>query len=158
MKHLVLCIAVISAIFLMPTRGTSQIREKAEGLLNAVITDNKTNEIPADSASAIEDKVRLDSIRLQELELQVQEMKLNEIVLRNELNDALHRHITTDSLKKEEQRRSIDSLRTLTPGVPLVIDNDTLLTFYAKRGGVSAHDRAENAVNQMIRRRNFLNR
>ncbi|WP_288205626.1 mechanosensitive ion channel family protein [uncultured Parabacteroides sp.] len=147
MKHLVLCIAVISAIFLMPTRGTSQIREKAEGLLNAVITDNKTNEIPADSASAIEDKVRLDSIRLQELELQVQEMKLNEIVLRNELNDALHRHITTDSLKKEEQRRSIDSLRTLTPGVPLVIDNDTLLTFYAKRGGVSAHDRAENAVN-----------
>ena len=76
-------------------------------------------------------------------------MKLNEIVLRSELSDALNKHITTDSLKKEEQRRSIDSLRTLTPGVHLIIDNDTLLTFYAKRGGVSAYDRAENAVNMI---------
>ena len=86
---------------------------------------------------------------MQELELQLQEMKLNEIVLRSELSDALNKHITTDSLKKEEQRRSIDSLRTLTPGVHLIIDNDTLLTFYAKRGGVSAYDRAENAVNMI---------
>ena len=149
MKQLILCIATLSAIFLMPSRATSQIREKAEGLLNAVITENKTNDSPADSAAAIEDKLRLDSIRMQELELQLQEMKLNEIVLRSELSDALNKHITTDSLKKEEQRRSIDSLRTLTPGVHLIIDNDTLLTFYAKRGGVSAYDRAENAVNMI---------
>jgi putative mechano-sensitive ion channel len=149
MKQLILCIATLSAIFLMPSRATSQIREKAEGLLNAVITENKTNDIPADSSVAIEDKLRLDSIRMQELELQLQEMKLNEIVLRSELSDALNKHITTDSLKKEEQRRSIDSLRTLTPGVHLIIDNDTLLTFYAKRGGVSAYDRAENAVNMI---------
>ena len=149
MKQLILCIATLSAIFLMPSRATSQIREKAEGLLNAVITENKTNDIPADSSAAIEDKLRLDSIRMQELELQLQEMKLNEIVLRSELSDALNKHITTDSLKKEEQRRSIDSLRTLTPGVHLIIDNDTLLTFYAKRGGVSAYDRAENAVNMI---------
>ena len=149
MKQLILCIATLSAIFLMPSRATSQIREKAEGLLNAVITENKTNDIPADSSAAIADKLRLDSIRMQELELQLQEMKLNEIVLRSELSDALNKHITTDSLKKEEQRRSIDSLRTLTPGVHLIIDNDTLLTFYAKRGGVSAYDRAENAVNMI---------
>ena len=149
MKQLILCIATLSAIFLMPSRATSQIREKAEGLLNAVITENKTNDIPADSSAAIEDKLRQDSIRMQELELQLQEMKLNEIVLRSELSDALNKHITTDSLKKEEQRRSIDSLRTLTPGVHLIIDNDTLLTFYAKRGGVSAYDRAENAVNMI---------
>ena len=149
MKQLILCIATLSAIFLMPSRATSQIREKAEGLLNAVITENKTNAIPADSSAAIEDNLRLDSIRMQELELQLQEMKLNEIVLRSELSDALNKHITTDSLKKEEQRRSIDSLRTLTPGVHLIIDNDTLLTFYAKRGGVSAYDRAENAVNMI---------
>lgn len=31
MKRLVPCIAVISAIFLLPTRATSQMREKAEG-------------------------------------------------------------------------------------------------------------------------------
>ena len=69
MKQLILCIATLSAIFLMPSRATSQIREKAEGLLNAVITENKTNDIPADSSAAIEDKLRLDSIRMQELEL-----------------------------------------------------------------------------------------
>lgn len=151
MKRLVICFAVISALFLMPSRATSQIREKAEGLLNAVITENKTNEAPADSSAAMEEKYRQDSIRMQELELQLQEMKLNEIVLRTELDDALNKHITTDSLKKEEQRRSIDSLRTLTPGVPLIIDDDTLLTFYAKRGGVSAYDRTENAVNMILK-------
>ena len=151
MKRLMLCIAVLSAIFLMPSRATSQIREKAEGLLNAVITENKTDEAVVDSSAAVEEKRRQDSIRMQELELQLQEMKLNEIMLRTELNDALNMHITTDSLKREEQRRSIDSLRTLTPGVPLIIDDDTLLTFYAKRGGVSAYDRAENAVNMILK-------
>lgn len=151
MKRLMLCIAVLSAIFLMPSRATSQIREKAEGLLNAVITENKTDEAVVDSSAAVEEKRRQDSIRMQELELQLQEIKLNEIVLRTELNDAQNRHITTDSLKREEQRRSIDSLRALTPGVPLIIDDDTLLTFYAKRGGVSAYDRAENAVNMILK-------
>lgn len=100
MKRLVICFAVISALFFMPSRATSQIREKAEGLLNAVITENKTNEAPADSSAAMEEKYRQDSIRMQELELQLQEMKLNEIVLRTELDDALNKHITTDSLKK----------------------------------------------------------
>ena len=109
MKRLVICFAVISALFFMPSRATSQIREKAEGLLNAVITENKTNEAPADSSAAMEEKYRQDSIRMQELELQLQEMKLNEIVLRTELDDALNKHITTDSLKKEEQRHRIDS-------------------------------------------------
>ena len=151
MKRLVLCFAALAVIFLMPGRAASQIREKAEGLLNAVIAENKTDEIPADSLSILAEMHRKDSIRMQELELQLQEMKLNEIMLRSERDDALYKHITTDSLKKEEQRRSIDSLRTLTPGVPLIIDGDTLLTFYAKRGGVSAYDRAENAVNMILK-------
>lgn len=151
MKRLVLCFAALAVIFLMPGRAASQIREKAEGLLNAVIAENKTDEIPADSLSILAEMHRMDSIRMQELELQLQEMKLNEIMLRSERDDALYKHITTDSLKKEKQRRRIDSLRTLTPGVPLIIDGDTLLTFYAKRGGVSAYDRAENAVNMILK-------
>lgn len=85
-----------------------------------------------------------DSIRLQELELQLQQMKLNEIVLRTNLNDVRQSHSSTDSIKKAEQRRSIDSLRNITPGVPVVIDNDTLFTLYTKRGGLTPRDRAEN--------------
>lgn len=144
MKHLVLIIAALVAIFLTPTRATSQIREKAEDLLNAVIADEPASKTLADTL-AMEDKHRQDSIKMQELELQLQEMKLNEILLRTELNDVRNIHITTDSLKKVEQQRRVDSLRTSTPGVPLIIEGDTLLTFYAKKGGLSAHDRAENA-------------
>lgn len=134
----------------MPSPATSQIREKAEGLLNAVIADNKPTATPADTL-ALEEKHRQDSIKMQELELQLQEMKLNEIVLRTELNDARNIHITTDSLKKVEQQRQIDSLRTSTPGVPLIIEGDTLLSFYAKKGGLSAHDRAENAAQAILK-------
>lgn len=134
----------------MPSPATSQIREKAEGLLNAVIADNKPAATPTDTL-ALEEKHRQDSIKMQELELQLQEMKLNEIVLRTELNDARNIHITTDSLKKVEQQRQIDSLRTSTPGVPLIIEGDTLLSFYAKKGGLSAHDRAENAAQAILK-------
>lgn len=134
----------------MPSPAISQIREKAEGLLNAVIADNKPAATPADTL-ALEEKHRQDSIKMQELELQLQEMKLNEIVLRTELNDARNIHITTDSLKKAEQQRQIDSLRSSTPGVPLIIEGDTLLTFYAKKGGLSAHDRAENAAQVIMK-------
>ena len=37
MKRLVLCFAALVVIFFMPDQAASQIREKAEGLLNAVI-------------------------------------------------------------------------------------------------------------------------
>lgn len=150
MKHPILYIITLAALWLMPSPATSQIREKAEGLLNAVIADNKPAATPADTL-ALEEKHRQDSIKMQELELQLQEMKLNEIVLRTELNDARNIHITTDSLKKVEQQRQIDSLRTSTPGVPLIIEGDTLLSFYAKKGGLSAHDRAENAAQAILK-------
>lgn len=90
-----------------------------------------------------EARLRLDSLRMEELALQIQEMKLNEIVLRTQLDDARHSHTAADSLKREEQRRRIDSLRTVTPGVPVVVDEDTLFTLYAQRGGHTPHDRAE---------------
>lgn len=150
MKRLIVYLAVLSALLCMPGRATSQIIEKAEGLINAVITENKTDGTSADTL-IVADKHYQDSVRLQELELQLQEMKLNDIMLRAELNDTRNIHLATDSLKRAVQRRSIDSLRTLTSGVPLIVDDDTLLTFYTKRGGLSAHDRAENAA-AMIRK------
>lgn len=99
--------------------------------------------------STVEEKYRQDSVRMQEMELQLQEMKLNEIVLRTELENARNINTLTDSLKMVEQRHRIDSLRALTPGVPVVVDGDTLFALYAKRGGHSAHDRAE-SINDMI--------
>lgn len=80
-----------------------------------------------------------DSLRIQELMMQVQEMKMNEIVLANEKENKNK----TDSLKKADQIRQIDSLRKITAGFPVVIDRDTLFSFYARRGGVMPADRAE---------------
>ncbi len=42
-----------------------------------------------------------------------------------------------------EMLNQIDSLRPVTPGVPVVVDNDTLFVIYAPRGGYSAKTRAE---------------
>lgn len=150
MKRLVICMAVLTALWLIPTQASSQIREKAEEILSSVISEKDVESNPTDTVD-LNEKHRQDSIRMQQLELQLQEMKLNEIVLKTELNDVRNIHATTDSLKKAEQRRSIDSLRLLTPGVPLVIENDTLFTFYAKKGGLSAHDRVENATNTILK-------
>ena len=100
-------------------------------------------------ASAQTDTLGADSTRLQELTLQIQEMKLNEIMLRSRLDSACNSRRLADSLKIAEQRRCIDSLRTVTPGVPVVVDDDTLFTLYAGRSGYSAIDRAE-MVNEIV--------
>lgn len=131
MKQIVMSIAVMAAMLLIPFYAQPQ-------------------EIPADTLS-VEEKLRQDSIKMQELQLQLQEMKLNEIVLRTELDDVRNIHALTDSLEREEQRRRVDSLRVLTPGVPLVVDGDTLFMLYAKQGGLSAHDRAETASEKILK-------
>ncbi|MDE6576645.1 MAG: mechanosensitive ion channel family protein [Muribaculaceae bacterium] len=90
-----------------------------------------------------EERAHNDSVRLHEMTLQLQEMKLNEIALRSELDNVLNKNQTADSLKRAEQLHRIDSLRAVTPGVPVVVEEDTLFLLYAARGGYSALDRAE---------------
>lgn len=108
-----------------------------------------------DSATAVkrelltmEDKLQSDSLKMVELTLQLEQMKLNEILLRSKLdaNNQLH---MADSLKRARQIQRIDSLRAVTPGVPVVVEEDTLFRLYAARGGHSAIDRAETTA-QMI--------
>ena len=62
---------------------------------------------------------------MKELALQLQEMKLNEILLKDELESTKNSNATADSLKRAEQRNRIDSLRALTPGVPVVVEGDS---------------------------------
>lgn len=129
---------------LLPASLCAQLKEKAQELLSSTLLSPAEETTPDTDSISVPDSVHIrDSIRLEELAFQLQEMKLNEIVLRSELNDALHSHETADSLKLAEQRRQIDSLRTLTPGVPVIVDQDTLFTLYAKRGGHTPYDRAE---------------
>lgn len=130
---------------LLPVSLCAQLREKAEELLSStLLSPVETAAATGDSLSASVDSIHIrDSIRLEELTLQLQEMKLNEIVLRTELHEVRHSHETADSIKLAEQRHRIDSLRKLTTGVPVLVDGDTLFTLYAKRGGHTPYDRAE---------------
>lgn len=91
-----------------------------------------------------------DSMKIEELVLQIQELKLNEILIRNEQEHLGKETAKADSIKKVEQRRQIDSLRTVTPGVPLIIEGDTLFSLYARRGGVIPSVRVEKAKEMIM--------
>lgn len=151
MKQLAEYFLIFIGIFAFHSPAQAQLIEKAEKLIQTAINEPHPDSLPTVSADTltVEERHRQDSIRIQEMTLQLQEMRLNEIVLRTELDDAHNRNLATDSLKRVEQRRSIDSLRALTPGVPVLVDGDTLFTLYAKRGGHSALDRAA-SVNDII--------
>jgi small-conductance mechanosensitive channel len=56
----------------------------------------------------------------------------------------------SDSLRTAERKARVDSLRTITPGSPLVIDGDTLLVLYARKGGVYPEKRVEQASAAII--------
>lgn len=122
---------------------SAQLRNKAKEALNSIVNEKERVDTVRSDTLSQKEKQKQDSIQIQELTLQIQEMKLNEILLRTELEDAQSVSIN-DSLRKAIQRQRIDSLRALTVGVPVIINNDTLLVLYTKKGGLTAHSRAEN--------------
>ncbi len=130
-----------------PISVQSQILKKASELLLSSHGDNQADSIHNSTTDllASDDQSKSDSIRVVELMLQLEEMKLNEIMLKSKLDENNQHHVA-DSLKKAEQIRRIDSLRTVTPGVPVVVEEDTLFKIYAARGGHSAFDRAETTI------------
>lgn len=78
------------------------------------------------------------------LQRQIQEMKLQYIVMEEALQRA-DQTAQMDSLRQARRRHRIDSLRLITPGVPLVIEEDTLFILYTQQGGTSAENRVEMA-------------
>lgn len=122
-----------------PAVAKGQFIKKAGEMLQTAFEENATDS----TTLSAEEKARMDSIRLHELTLQIQEMKLNELALRSELDNALGKNQREDSLRRAEQLLRIDSLRKVTPGVPVVVDEDTLFLIYAAKGGYSPIDRAE---------------
>ncbi|MDE6581303.1 MAG: mechanosensitive ion channel family protein, partial [Duncaniella sp.] len=145
MRRISTGLAIIITILLFPAASGAQIIKRAGELIQSAIDDTRTDSL------SVDEMTRRDSIRMHEMELELQELKLNEIVLRTELADALNHNHIADSIKREEQRQRIDSLRAVTPGVPVVVEGDTLFTIYAARGGYSAVDRAQSIVETLSR-------
>lgn len=85
-----------------------------------------------------------DSLLLDSMEKQLEGAKSVEMNLRMEIEQLKLVSYASDSLKLARQKMRIDSIRSVTRGYPVVVDEDTLFTVYAKRGGLSPEDRAEN--------------
>ena len=92
-------------------------------------------------ASAV--KSDTDSIQLSALLNELSASKLSEANLRMEMEQLKLESYAADSAKLAQQKLRIDSLRKVTPGVPVVVEGDTLFYLYAKRGGHTPQQRAE---------------
>ncbi len=86
---------------------------------------------------------------LDSLQRVVQDLRLKEMMMQHAL-DSTGQSAREDSLRKEQRRLQVDSMRKVTPGVPLVISGDTLLMVYAQLGGEDAQHRVENIKRRIM--------
>ena len=103
-------------------------------LLYCLCVDAQT-EIKCDSVVSESDSL------VQVLRSQVQELQLQRIMMQEQLAESGR----SDSLRTAERKARIDSLRQITSGAPLIVDGDTLLVLYARKGGVYPETRVEQA-------------
>ncbi len=96
------------------------------------ITPDSSTSVPADSIHAVET----------EMKKALEEARLNEANLRMEIEQMKLQAYTADSVKRAKQKVRIDSLRQHTPGIPVVVEEDTLFYLFAKRGGHTPQQRA----------------
>ena len=81
---------------------------------------------------------------VQALMTQVQELQLQRILLQEQL-ERTGQNARMDSIAKVQRQQRIDSLRKVTAGSPLVVEGDTLLVLYARKGGMLPEARVKAA-------------
>lgn len=91
------------------------------------------------------EEVRNDSIVRMLLD-SLENSRINEANARMELEHFKLQMNSADSIKRKQQQLKIDSLRKVTQGSPVIVEEDTLFIFYSKRGGYSSQQRAEMAA------------
>ncbi|MDE6497757.1 MAG: mechanosensitive ion channel family protein [Muribaculaceae bacterium] len=145
----------IALLLLLGGSGSAraQLIQRAENLIRTVLTENDRDSMQAaeDSPAAMRERLSRDSARMAELEQRLREMTNNELMLLAQIDNVRNEHRTADSLKLADQRHRIDSLRAITPGVPVVVEGDTLMVLYANRGGYTASERAAMLADAMLR-------
>lgn len=120
--------------------------------VSAQLVDKVMNILYTDSSQTVS-KVRTDSDSAQWLAMkqQLEAAKLNEANLRMEMEQLKLAAYAADSVKLLRQKQRIDSLRHVTPGVPVVVENDTLFYLYAKRGGYTPQQRAKIISSEILK-------
>ena len=120
-------------LLLLPAGGASaQLVEKVLDIFNEDTLGN-----------VVVQRADTDSVHLLKMKEDLEVARLNEANLRMEIEQMRLKYDAADSLKLAKQRLRIDSLRRVTPGVPVVVEGDTLYYLFAKRGGHTPQQRAE---------------
>jgi small-conductance mechanosensitive channel len=98
---------------------------------------------PADSLKAQNDSL------VNALRSQVQELEMQRILMREQLERS-GQTVRQDSLQLARRKARIDSLRSMTPGSPLVVEGDTLFIIYARNGGQLPGARVKEAAEIIV--------
>lgn len=126
---------------------SAQVVEKVLDILGKDSLSSSAAAVTADS----------DSVSLAAVRQELAAAKLNEANLRMEIEQIKLAAYTADSLKLAGQKQHIDSLRQEVTGIPVVVEDDTLFYFYAKRGGHTPQQRAENVAADIAELGKLLN-
>ena len=89
----------------------------------------------ADAPTVMDSLKSVNDSIVESLTHQIQELKLQGIMMQEQL-ERTGKSAKEDSLRQAERKARVDSLRSVTPGAPLVIEGDTLLVIYARKGGM----------------------
>lgn len=118
--------------------------------VSAQVMDKVLDILGTDSLSAVAGvKTDTDSVTLDKVREELAAARLNEANLRMEIEQMRLVTYAADSVKLARQKQRIDSLRHQTKGMPVVVEEDTLFYFYAKRGGLTPQQRAENVSHEI---------
>ena len=96
------------------------------------------------NSSLIDSLTAASDSMVRELTSQVQELQLQRIMLQEQL-EISGQNARMDSIAKVQRQQRIDSLRKVTTGSPLIVEDDTLLVLYARRGGMLPEARVKAA-------------
>lgn len=125
----VLCFGLL---LLFASGASAQLVEKVLDILNEDTL-----------GTVVAQKPDTDSLHLLKMKEDLETSRLNEANLRMEIEQMRLKYDAADSLKLAKQRLRIDSLKRMTPGIPVIVEGDTLYYLFAKRGGHTPQQRAE---------------
>ena len=100
---------------------------------------------------AQEQEQKIDSVQftMDSLRHELQALQMEKLLMQHQL-DITGQTAREDSMRQAHRRQHIDSLRQITPGVPVIVSGDTLFIVYAPLGGEDASHRVENIERKVL--------
>ena len=119
----------------------------------AIFSQSKVLDLLVDTESETVLVAEPDSVmlRLAEVEQALESSQLTEMNLRMEIEQMKLASFAADSIKLAAQKKVIDSLRVVTKGVPVVVEEDTLFYMYTNRGGFAPEERAAQLSEKILK-------